>query len=157
MGWWQIVLIILVSIILGLLVGGLISYLIAQLSKKPLLKKRETTAAVEEQLKPNLPDLLTEIESNRRVAAEPWSGNLLPFETQVCATSQDEVHRLPTKLRADLTKAYDDIRLANGIVWLSTELDRRSQNLDEYYVKLCTNIATTLDGVTTPLQKQSGN
>ncbi len=157
MDWWQIILIILVSIVLGLLVGGLISYLIARLSKKPLLKKREATAVVEEQLKPTLPELLAEIENNQRVATEPWSGNLLSFETQVCSTSQDEVHRLPTKLRADLTKAYDDIRLANGIVWLSTELGRRSQNLDEYYLKLCTNIATTLDSVTTPLQKQSGN
>ncbi len=148
---------ILASIFLGLLVGGLISYLMARFSKKPLLKKREATAVVEEQLKLTLPELLAEVENNCRIATEPWTGNLLSFETQVCSTNQDELRRLPTKLRADLTKAYDDIRLANGIVWLSTELGRRSPDLDEYYMKLCTNIATTLDSITMPLQEQSGN
>lgn len=157
MDWWQIVLIILVSIVLGLLAGGLISYLIARLSRKPLpempfLKKRAVTAAVGEQLKQTLPDLLAEIESNRRVATEPWTGNLLPFETQVCATSQDVVHKLPAKLRTALAQAYEDIRLANGIVWLATELGRRSQDLDEYYIKLCDNIAAKLNSIS-PLQK----
>jgi phosphate/sulfate permease len=154
--WWQTVLIILASIFLGLLAGGLISYLVARFSKRPFLAKREATAVDEERLDHNLPKLLTEIENNRRIATEPWAGNLLPFETQVCGTSQDEVHKLPAKLRADLTKTYDDIRLANAIVWLATEFGRRSQNLDEYYMKLCTNIATRLHSITTPLQKQSG-
>ena len=157
MDWWQIALMILASIFLGLLLGGLISYLMARFSKKPLLNKREAAAVVEEQLKCTLPELLAEIENNCRIATEPWTGNLLSFETQVCSTSQDELRSLPTKLRTDLTKAYDDIRLANGIVWLSTELGRRSQNLDEYYMKLCTNIAKTLDSIVMPLQEQSGN
>ncbi len=100
---------ILASIFLGLLVGGLISYLMARFSKKPLLKKREATAVVEEQLKLTLPELLAEVENNCRIATEPWTGNLLSFETQVCSTNQDELRRLPTKLRADLTKAYDDM------------------------------------------------
>ncbi len=148
MNWWQIVLIVLVSVVVGLFVGGLLSYLMARFSKKPLLNKREAAAVVEEQLKCTLPELLAEIENNCRIATEPWTGNLLSFETQVCSTSQDELRSLPTKLRTDLTKAYDDIRLANGIVWLSTELGRRSHNLDENYIKLCANIVERLDRIT---------
>ncbi len=198
MDWWQTVLIILASIVVGLLVGGLLSYLIARLLKMPflkkretiavveeqlqptaldlragvendrgkvriaqflkmpLLKKRETTAVVEEQLKPTASDLSAEVESNRRTATEPWTGKLLPFETSVWDTSGDKVHTLPANLREDLTQAYADMRLANSIVWLSTELGRRSENLDENYMKLCTDIAAKLKRIT-PLLKQSGD
>lgn len=155
MDWWQIVLLILTSIAVGFLAGGLLG-LIVRFLKKRLVTKSETTAVVEEQLKPIVLDLLTEVENNRRVATKPWSGELLPFQTELCLTSQDEVHKLPVNLRDGLTQAYADIRLANGVVWLSTELGRRSQNLDEHYLKLCGNIAAALDKVA-PLLEQLGN
>ena len=151
----QIGLLILAFIAVGFLVGRLLN-LIVNLLKKRLATKDETTVMVEEQLKPTMLNLLVEVENNRRVATEPWSGDLLPFQTEVCLTNQDEVHKLPVNLRDSLTQAYNDIRLANGVVWLSTELGRRSQNLDEYYIKLCRNIAAGLDTVT-PLLEQLGN
>ncbi len=273
MDWWQIVLIVLASIIAGLLIGGLLSYLAARLLKRPLLerpflKKRETTAAVEESLKSTTPDLLAglikkretmkqqakeqakreaaaarvareaekqqrkeaeqqakeqakreaeavkkareteeregkeaeqqakeqakreaeaarmageteeregkeaevvkaplkstapdlvaEVENNHRIATQPWTGKLLPFDTGVWDTNRDGVPTLPANLGEDLTQAYVDMRLANSIVWLATELGRRSQNLDDNYTKLCTNIGTRLDKIL-PLLKQSGN
>ena len=73
---------------------------------------------------------------------------MLSFQTHAWDTSQDEVHKLPANVREDLTQAYVDMRLANSIVWLSTELGRRSQNLDENYIKLCTSIAVRLDRIT---------
>ena len=145
MDWWQIVLLILTSIAVGFLAGGLLNLIMRLIKKRFATTKDETTVMVEEQLKPTVLDLLVEVENNRRVATEPWSGELLSFQTEVCLTSQDEVHKLPANLRDDLTQAYNDIRLANGVVWLSTELGRRSQNLDEYYIKLCCNIASGLD------------
>ncbi len=215
MDWWQIVLIILASIIGGLLIGGLLTYLTARLLKRPLLempflKKRETTTVVEEPLKSTAPDLLAElikkremmgqqakeqskreaeaakkvreaekqqrkeaevaeaplkstapdlvaeVENNRQIATQPWTGKLLPFATGVWDASRDGVPALPVNLGEDLTQAYVDMRLANSIVWLATELGRRSQNLDDNYTKLCTNIATRLDKIL-PLLKQSGN
>ena len=55
MDWWQIVLIILTSIVVGLLVGGFVSYLILRLQRKPFFKKRETAAVAKEQLKSAAP------------------------------------------------------------------------------------------------------
>ncbi len=155
MDWWQIVLLILTSIAVGFLAGGLLN-LSVRLLKKWLATKSETTVKVEKQLKPTVLDLLVEVENNRKVATEPWSGELLPFQTEVGLTNQDEVHKLPVNLRDGLTQAYNDIRLANGVVWLATELGRRSQNLDEYYIKLGRNIAAGLDKVA-PLLEQLGN
>ena len=185
MDWWQIVLIVLTSIVVGLLVGGLLSYLITRLPKKLFVKKREAPAVVEEQpkftapalvaeveknrgaatgpwtdrflpLESAAPALVAEVENNRRIATEPWTGKLLPFQTGVWDTNGDKVHTLPANLRETLTQAYADMRLGNDIVWLSTELGCRSPNLDEKYMKLCTSIASRFDRIT-PLLKQSGN
>ena len=101
------------------------------------------------------PNLAAEVENNRQIAIQPWTGKLLPFETGVWDTSRDGVSTLPVNLSEDLTQAYVDMRLANSIVWLATELGRRSQNLDDNYMKLCTNITTRLDKIL-PLLKQSG-
>ena len=106
-------------------------------------------------VKPKPPNLAAEVENNRQIATQPWTGKLLPFETGVWDTSRDGVPTLPANLGEDLTQAYVDMRLANSIVWLATELGRRSQNLDDNYMKLCTNITTRLDKIL-PLLKQSG-
>jgi hypothetical protein len=129
---------------------------IASLLKRPFVQKRESTVVVEEQQALTAPDLLAEVENNHRIATEPWAGKLLQFQTEVWDASQDGVANLPTNLREDLTQAYVDMRLANSIVWLSTELGRRSNNLDKSYLKLCTNIATRFDKIM-PLLKRSGN
>ena len=160
MEWWQITLILLASIVVGLLVGGLIGYLILRFSKLRAGKKREVPSPVEEQptareaalpveeqLKGPTPDLLAEIENNHKLATGPWTGKLLPFQTQVWEARQDEVNNLPADLRQDVTQVYIDIRLANTIAWLSTEFGRRNQNLDESYGKLRANIAKGLERI----------
>ena len=112
-------------------------------------------AVVEEPQEPIVPELVAEIENNHRIATEPWTGELLPFQTGVWDTSPDKVHILPANLREALVETYTDIRLANSIVWLSTELGRRTHNLDENYMKLRTNIAERLDRIK-PLLEQVG-
>jgi hypothetical protein len=109
-------------------------------------------AASEKELRTASPDLLAEIENNHRIATQPWVGQLLSFQTSLWDTSQDEVHTWTTDLRDDLKQAYADMHLANSIVWLSTELGRRSQNLDENYIRLCTSVAARLARVV-PLLK----
>lgn len=110
--------------------------------------ERKEAVAVEEPLESIVPDLVAEVKNNHRIATEPWSDKLIPFQTRVWDTRQDEVYELPRNLREDLTQAYVDMRLANSIVWLSAELGRRSHNLDENYIKLCSNIAARLDRIT---------
>ena len=156
MDWWQIVLIVLASVAVGLLVGGSLSYLIAWLRKKPLFKKGETIEVAEEQSESTVPDLLTELETNYRIATESRTDEMLPFETQAWDTNQGEVHKLTINLREELAQVYLDMHQANDIVWLSTELGHRSQTLDEHYMNLCPRIAVRLEKIM-PLLKESDN
>jgi hypothetical protein len=99
-----------------------------------------------------LPDLISEIENNRRIAAQPWSGTLFSFQTKVWDSNQDQLQLLPVNLREELKEAYFDISLANSIVWLATEMGRRSEHLDESYTKLCSGIAQRLSRLQLPVQ-----
>ena len=210
MDWWQIGLIILVSIIIGLLVGYLLSYFVIILHrKKPFFKKHETSKVIGEPLKFAMPNplagsikkrvatdqqvkeqtrieaeearrvretakqtreegavikepresivsnLVAEIENNYRIASEPWTDKLTPFQTVVWDTIKSKIHILPANVQKVLAETYTDIRLANSIVWLSTDLGRRSHNLDDNYTKLCTTIAERL-GKIKPLLEQLG-
>jgi hypothetical protein len=165
--WWQVLLLILVAIAAGLGAGYGVYYLIFRLpailksraqAVKPKLASTVTQQpmkVVEEGTQPAqpAPDLLLEIERNHSIAAQPWTGNLTAFQTQVWDSNRNDVHSLPTKLREELTQAYFDMSLANSIVWLATELGRRSQNLDDSYAKLCTGIAERLSSVKPPLEE----
>ena len=117
-------------------------------------EKQAAAVAGEDQAGISVPNLFSEIEHNRKVANEPWTGTPLPFETTVWSSNPAELHALPANMRENLAQVYSDIQLANSIVWLATELGRRSSNLDDNYTKLCTNIAARLE-VISPLLKQS--
>ena len=156
MDWWQVVLIVLASVAVGLLIGGLLSYLIARLRKKSFFAKRETIQVAEEQPESTAPDLLTELETNHRIATESRIDEIRPFETRVWETSQNAVHKLTVNLREELAQAYLDMHQANDIVWLSTELGHKSQTLDEHYKNLCPRIAVRLEKLM-PLLKEQGN
>ncbi len=90
-------------------------------------------------------DLVAEVEANRRLATGAWNGKLQQFQTRAWDSRGDEVHELAPDLRDQLAEAYSDMSLANSIVWLATEMGRRSESLDDSYVKLRTSIAGRLD------------
>lgn len=140
--WWQIVLILLTSIVVGIVGGVLLSRLTRRFAKK-----RKAASVVKEQLKSTMSDLLVEVKNNLKIATEPGTNKLLPFQTQVWDVCRYEIGKLPGNHHQDLEQAYIDIRLANSIVWLSTEFSRRTPNLDENYMKLCTSITGRLDRV----------
>jgi len=123
--------------------------------KKPLSRRGETTPVVKEPQKPAPPDLFAEVEKNHRIATEPWTGELRPFQTDVWDASQAETHKLTANLQEDLIQAYVDMHLANNIVWLLTELGLRSRNLDKNYMQLCASVAARLDRVTALLTQSS--
>jgi hypothetical protein len=87
-----------------------------------------------------LADLLQEIESNINIANEPWEGKLNSFQTTVWESVQENMDNVPLSIYGELKQIYIDIRLANSIVRLSTEFNRRSGSLDDNYRKLCASI-----------------
>jgi hypothetical protein len=119
-------------------------------------KVEEETVVAEEPLESVIPNIGKEIENNYKVASQPWSGELFPFQTDVWDKNPTEVHTLPNDIQESLTQAYADVRLANSIVWLSTELGRRSSNLDENYKKLCASVASRFEKII-PLLRQLGS
>lgn len=119
-----------------------------------VMAKRETEeaegvreAVVEEQLKFTAASLFAEVKNNYRIATEPLTDKLLPFQSDAWGAHQYEVNKLPTNLRDDLEQVYTDISMANSIVWVSTEFNRRTQSLDMHYRQLCTSIAERLDRI----------
>ena len=160
MEWWQILLIGVASIIVGIFLGFFPSLLPRQFIKMPQMntfanyfkfkrsdKKRETTAVIEDQSKYAVPSLLEEIEINLKIATEPWAGKLLPFESSKWNALQGEVSKLPAELQEELSQTYIDIRLANSVVRLSTEFDHTTYDLNQSYMKLRTSIAERLTKV----------
>ncbi len=92
-------------------------------------------------------DLVAEIDANRRVAGGTWNGKLQQFQTRAWDNRGDEVHGLPPDLRDQIAEAYSDMSLANSIVWLATEMGRRSESLDDSYLKLRGSISGRLDQI----------
>ena len=104
---------------------------------------------------PAAPDLLAEVEVNLKVATRLWTGELLPFQTRIWDDSSDEIRNLPASVREELSQAYVDMRLANSLVWVSTELGRQSKELDNNYMRLCASIAAVLDNMLPALKIRS--
>lgn len=125
----------------------------AKVPEPPKTKIPEPPQKVPEPSKTTVPDLLLEIENNRRIASQTWTGNLQSFQTQVWDNKRDEVHSLPPEVREELMQAYFDMSLANSVVWLATEMGRRSPSLDESYLKLRTSIADRLNRVKSPIEQ----
>ena len=197
MEWWQMALVGVASLVVGLLLGVFVHNLLRQRAKQremtPSVERQEINwqvtveaaveepvaeeppiaepvaiipeeaPAVEEQVaqeppmiepvaripqepvtaetgKGPLADLLQEIEGNINIANEPWEGKLNSFQTTVWESVQENMDNVPLSIYGELKQIYIDIRLANSIVRLSTEFNRRSGSLDDNYRKLCASI-----------------
>lgn len=168
--WWQILLIIIGAVLTGALAGILVSYAIRLLRRKFLFQKGKEAKEPAPSLSGNesrpetaeaaartgqaagLPaEFLNELNRNFRIATAPPMEKMEPFETKIWDANLDGLQTLPSGIREDLTQAYVDMRLANSIVWLSTDLGRRSSDLDESYKKLCQNISARLARATSQL------
>ena len=170
MEWWQVVMILLGTVFLGIFISVLLYYLYLRFILKrdatlldtltllfapkklrthPVVKEKqlvveEKQIEVEERQNLMAPDLLAEIEHNHNIASQPLGEKLLPLETRAWEAQQHEVDKLPAKLRDELKQVYIDIGLVNNLVWLSTELERRSPDSDKTYMMLCNVIAERL-------------
>jgi len=173
MEWWQVVIILLGTVFLGVFISVLLYYLYLRFILKrdvnlldtltllfapkklrthPVVKEKqlvveEKQIEVEERQNLMAADLLAEIKHNHNTASQPLGEKLLPLETRVWDEQQHEVSKLPVSLREELHQVYIDIRMANSLVWLFTEFGRRSPDLYSNYAKLCNVIAERLDKI----------
>jgi hypothetical protein len=159
--WWQIVLIVIGSVIIGLTIGYFVNTLIIRTAfalrrtkKRPVHQNTPVSTSIVN-IEPSVPDLFAEIEFNRRIATKEWTGELQPFQTHAWDNRGDEVHSLAGEVRDELTEAYSDMALANSISWLSTEMSRRSPSLDESYTKLRSSVANRLNRIWIQLNEET--
>ena len=110
-------------------------------------EKLKASSVAEEQPSLMMSDLLAEVKHNREIATRPLGDKLPPLETRVWDAHLYTVLELPANLRDDQEQVYIDIRLANSLVWLSTEFGRRTPDLNVNYVKLSAKIAEGLNKI----------
>ena len=89
-------------------------------------------------------DLILEIEGNLTIAGRPISDKMVPFQTKCWDSKHGESDLFLNAHYRDLIQLYVDIGLANNIVWLATEINHRSKELDESYVRLCSGIVENI-------------
>ena len=115
-------------------------------------EKQEPTEG-EERVSFRVSSILREVEMNLAIAAAaPWTGRLSPFQTDIWGAANGEIGHLPANVQYELAEAYVDMHLANRIVWLSTDVGRRSKHLDESYIQICARITERLNNVNPSLQ-----
>jgi len=183
MEWWQILLIGIASLAAGLSLGSGVHFLLKWLAKRremiltakkqemaesaieepvveePVVKEPAVAEKVIEEPVAAEPDkaaaleLLEEIESNLEIANKPLAAKLLPFQTRVFEAIQDSVDRVPANIHDEVRQIYIDIRLANSIVRLATDFNRRSKSLDDSYKQLCISIAEKLSNIKPLIEK----
>jgi len=171
LGWWQMALVLVASILIGILISLSVCYLIARFvykdrvtffnffymlfSKKPkvftssdlarqFINTPSAPPEVHEPAKFPLHELLVEMEHNLKIVTEFSGDNLLPLQSNVWDAGRYLAHKLPVNLREQLVQVYSDIHLLNEIVRVSTELGYRSSFLDERYGKRVTSVAEKL-------------
>jgi hypothetical protein len=103
------------------------------------------TTNVERPGKPNLLDLLAEIESNRQAARAVAAEEMTALPTRAWDGSQRAVRTLPPDLQDDLERIYADINALNQLVWLSAEFQPAGPALRARYLSLRQGIAGRLD------------
>ena len=84
------------------------------------------------------------MEANLVVASQPCADKLNPFQTEYWDINHGEFDPLLTTHHQEMMQLYIDIGLANNIVWLATEINHRTKELDESYNKLCFGIAENI-------------
>jgi hypothetical protein len=174
LGWWQMALVLVASILIGILISLSVCYLIARFvykdrvtffnffymlfSKKPkvftssdlarqFINTPSASPEIHEPVKFPIPELLVEIEHNLKIVTEFSGDNLLPLQSDVWNAGRYLAHKLPVNLRGQLVQVYSDIHLLNEITMVSTELGHRGSFLDERCRKGFTTIAERLQRI----------
>ncbi len=90
------------------------------------------------------PKILAEIESNLKIAVNEKIDASALFQTDLWDKNQSETDNLPLNVLSETEEAYGNIRLANNLLWLITEIGDSSGKLSAEYHRLCQDIARRL-------------
>ena len=78
--------------------------------------RRERRERAKEQLRGATRGILVEVETNLKLAKQPYEGIVAPFPVSIWEAHQGEILRLPTDLQDALYQVYVEIQMANAIV-----------------------------------------
>jgi hypothetical protein len=92
-------------------------------------------------------EIIQELETNLAIATTPWSNKILPFQTSSWDSKHAEEEPLLISHIQDLLQLYVDMGLANDINWLATEINHRTKELDESYIRLCNSITERIKNI----------
>jgi len=99
--------------------------------------------------------LIIELETNLAIATTPWADELTLFQTEYWDKKQGKIEPVIESHLQELIQLYVDIDLANNVVWLATEMNHRSKELDESYIKLCAGISERIQKIMQPNKQQN--
>ena len=111
------------------------------------IKNGEMTRAGKNQTETLQSDFINELEINLAIATTPWANKLISFKTRSWDTNRGAAEPTALSHFQELIQLYIDIDLANNVVWLATEMNHRSKELDESYIKLCSGIAERIQKI----------
>lgn len=123
--WWQLLLYAFGTATIG--------YFFARLGANRERKSRER-----DQLLTAARNILAEVESNLKVAKEPFGGRLLPFTTDMWDVHKGQLLGLPGDLQDALYQFYLDVHRANTLVQVDLHQQKLHQReLDKPYEERC--------------------
>jgi hypothetical protein len=105
--WWQQLIFSTVTISFGALLGYFFSRIGA---------KQEKKSRTGEKLEEAVSGILVELETDLKLAKQPFQNRLVPFVVSMWEVHKGEVLRLPKELRDDLYQVYVEIEMANSLV-----------------------------------------
>ncbi len=107
MEWWQQLILSLVTI----LVGAFLGYFLSRTGAK---QEKESRSG--EKLEEAVSGILVELETNLKLAKQPFQNRLVPFVTSMWEVHKGEILRLPKELKDVLYQVYVEIEMANNLV-----------------------------------------
>jgi len=107
MEWWQQLIFSVVTILVGAFLGYFLSRIGAQQEKK---------SRIGEKLEEAVSGILVELETNLKLAKQPFQTRLVPFVTSMWEIHKGEILRLPKELKDALYQVYVEIEMANNLV-----------------------------------------
>jgi hypothetical protein len=107
--------------------------------------KKETTRSA----------FIIELETNLAIATTSWADKPMLFQTEYWDKKQGKIEPVIESHLQELIQLYVDIDLANNVVWMATEMNHRSKELDESYIKVCAGIAERIQNILQPNNQQN--
>jgi len=101
----------------------------------------ERKGRAKEHLRGAMHSILVELETNLKVAKQPFTGRLVPFATEMWDYHKGGILELPKDTQTALHQVYIWVREANALVQSNLQLSYGLGYYNNEYQKKCTEIA----------------